>query len=123
MIAPGVQYSVRDFVEAAAGELGIGLEWQGTGAQEIGRVARIESKDASSLKVGQVIVQVDPIYFRPSEVQTLLGDATKAKTQLGWEPAISFKALVEEMMREDLQLAKRDELSRSHGHRTYNLHE
>ena len=123
VIATGVQYSVRDFVEAAAGELGISLKWEGHGTQEIGRVARIDSAEGSLLKVGQIIVRVDPIYFRPSEVQTLLGDATKAKIQLGWEPAISFNALVEEMMREDLQLAKRDELSRSYGHRTYDYRE
>ena len=123
VIATGVQYSVRDFVNAAAGELGIGLEWEGSGAQETGRIARIDSKEAGALKIGQTIVQVDPNYFRPAEVQSLLGDATKAKTQLGWEPSISFKSLVEEMMREDLNLARRDELSRAHGHRTYTPHE
>ena len=123
VIATGVQYSVRDFVEAAAGELGISLEWEGSGAQELGRVARIQSTGTAALKAGQVVVRVDPDYFRPAEVQSLLGDATKARTQLGWEPSIGFKALVEEMMREDLQLAKRDELSRAHGHRTYNLQE
>lgn len=123
VIATGVQYSVRDFVEAAAGELGISLEWEGSGAQELGRVARIQSTGTFSLKAGQVVVRVDPDYFRPAEVQSLLGDATKARTKLGWEPSIGFKALVEEMMREDLQLAKRDELSRAHGHRTYNLQE
>ena len=123
VIATGVQYSVRDFVEAAAGDLGISLEWEGSGAQELGRVARIQPTGTASLKAGQVVVRVDPDYFRPAEVQSLLGDATKARTKLGWEPSIGFKALVEEMMREDLQLAKRDELSRAHGHRTYNLQE
>lgn len=123
VIATGVQHSVRDFVAAAARELGIGLVWEGGGKDEIGRVARVDSVGQPALEKGRVIVRVDPNYFRPAEVETLLGDATKARTKLGWEPAISFKELVAEMVREDLSAAKRDELSRTHGHRTYNQHE
>ena len=123
VIATGVQHSVRDFASAAAGELGIGLEWVGSGKDELARAASFDAAKWPALKAGQVIVRVDPAYFRPTEVQTLLGDATKARTKLGWSPEISFEALVAEMIREDLSSAQRDELARSHGHRTYNQHE
>jgi GDPmannose 4,6-dehydratase len=118
-----VQYSVRDFASAAAGELGIELEWQGEGPDEQARIARFDSAKWPALEVGRVIIRVDPDYFRPTEVQTLLGDASKARTQLGWVPEISFAELVAEMVRTDLSSAQRDELARSHGHRTYNQHE
>jgi len=123
VIATGVQYSVRDFASAAAGELGIRLEWQGEGREEQARVAEFERGRWPALKAGQVIIRVDPDYFRPTEVQSLLGDASKARTQLGWVPEISFAELVAEMVRADLGSAQRDELARSHGHRTYNQHE
>lgn len=123
VIATGVQYSVREFVDAAAKELGINLAWEGSGKEESGRIAGIQSAELTAVKKGQVIVRVDPNYFRPTEVETLLGDATKAKSILGWEPKISFNELVGEMVREDLSLAKRDALSKAHGHRTYNQHE
>jgi GDPmannose 4,6-dehydratase len=112
VIATGVQYSVRDFVNAAAHEIGMTVTWSGVGVDEKGFDAK-----------GKCIVAVDPRYFRPTEVETLLGDATKAKEKLGWVPKISFAELVAEMMREDLKAAERDELIKSHGFSTYNHHE
>ena len=120
VIATGIQYSVRDFVAAAAGELGVALAWSGSGKEELGRIESFDAARWPALKKGLVIVRVDEHYFRPAEVETLLGDATKAKTKLGWEPAISFRALVAEMVSADLDAARRDELARAHGHRTYN---
>ena len=111
-IATGEQRSVREFVEAAAQEIGITIIWKGEGVEEKGY-------DAS----GKCIVAVDPRYFRPAEVETLLGDATKAKQKLGWTPKISFKELVSEMMREDLKAAERDELVKKHGYSAYDYHE
>jgi GDPmannose 4,6-dehydratase len=112
VIATGVQYSVRDFVDAAATEIGIAVEWRGTGVDEKGYDA-----------LGKCIVQVDPRYFRPTEVETLLGDATKAREKLGWTPRITFAELVAEMVREDLKTAERDELVKHHGFKTMNHHE
>ncbi|MDP2248778.1 MAG: GDP-mannose 4,6-dehydratase, partial [Nitrosomonadales bacterium] len=112
VIATGVQYSVRDFVNAAAKELEIDISWQGTGVEEKGY-------DAS----GQCIVQVDPRYFRPTEVETLLGDPTKAKEKLGWVPKITFEELVSEMVREDYKSAQRDELVKKHGFSAFDYHE
>ena len=108
VIATGVQYSVRDFVDAAASELGVKLHWQGQDVDE-------HALDAQ----GRKVVAVDPRYFRPTEVQTLLGDASKARRQLGWTPKISFAELVAEMVREDLKIAERDELVRRHGYRVH----
>jgi len=112
VIATGVQYSVRDFVAAAAKELGMSIRWEGQGVEEKGFDA-----------AGKVIVAVDPRYFRPTEVETLLGDPTKAKTKLGWTPRITFDELVAEMVREDLKAAERDELVKKHGYKTMNYHE
>ena len=112
VIASGEQYSVRDFVNAAAAELGISIVWKGEGADEKGY-------DAS----GRCIVSVDPRYFRPTEVETLLGDASKARAKLGWTPKITFRDLVAEMVRQDLKEAERDELVKRHGFDTYNYHE
>lgn len=112
VIATGVQYSVRDFVDAAARELGIAIQWSGQGVDEVGTDAR-----------GRVIVRVDPRYFRPTEVETLLGDATRAKEKLGWVPRTSFDELVAEMVREDLKSAQRDELVKKHGFSAYDFHE
>jgi GDPmannose 4,6-dehydratase len=112
VIATGAQYSVRDFVDAAARELGMAIRWKGQGVDEKGFDAN-----------GKCIVAVDPRYFRPTEVETLLGDATKAKIKLGWTPQISFDALVAEMVREDLKSAERDELIKKHGYKTMNYHE
>nr|WP_064249249.1 GDP-mannose 4,6-dehydratase [Rhizobium leguminosarum]OAP90998.1 GDP-mannose 4,6-dehydratase [Rhizobium leguminosarum] len=112
VIATGIQYSVRDFVNAAAREIGLSVTWVGTGIEEKGFDAK-----------GKCIVSVDPRYFRPTEVESLLGDASKAKEKLGWEPQISFDALVAEMMREDLKSAERDELVKRHGFSAYDYHE
>jgi len=119
-IATGVQYSVRDFVNAAAKELGIRLRWQGKGVAEQGIIVEAGKSD---LKVGQVVVQVDPRYFRPTEVETLLGDPTKAKEKLGWVPKITLEEMVAEMVREDLSIAQRDDLCRKEGFKTFDYHE
>ena len=115
VIATGVQHSVRDFVERAAGELGIAVEWRGSGADAHGVVAHAPA--GSRVAPGRRIVAIDPRYYRPAEVDTLLGDATKARTQLGWQPRIGFDALVREMMQSDLALAKRDALMVDAGYR------
>ncbi len=112
VIATGVQYSVRDFVDAAARELDMPIHWSGSGINEIGQEAR-----------GETIVRVDPRYFRPTEVETLLGDASKAREKLGWSPRISFNELVSEMVREDLKATERDELVKKHGFKAMNFHE
>ena len=111
VIATGVQYSVRDFINAAARELGIPIDWQGHGVEETG-----------TNQYGKVIVRIDPRYFRPTEVETLLGDASKAKEKLGWAPKITFEELVSEMVREDLRSAERDELVKRHGYVAYDYH-
>ena len=116
VIATGEQHSVRQFIEATAAEYGFALAWEGKGAEEVGVVSK-PTKQFPQLKSGQTVVRVDPQYFRPAEVDTLLGDASKARAKLGWSPQISFHQLVAEMAREDLSLARRDELARTHGHR------
>jgi GDPmannose 4,6-dehydratase len=116
VIATGVQYSVRQFVEFAAAELGIILRWEGTGVEEEGIVAALTGENAPALKVGQKIVAIDPRYFRPTEVETLLGDPTKAKEKLGWVPKTSLQELVSEMAQADLQIAKRTRLLKDHGY-------
>jgi GDPmannose 4,6-dehydratase len=112
VIATGTQFSVRDFVSAAVRELGMTIHWEGRGVEEKGY-------DAS----GKCIVAVDPRYFRPTEVETLLGDATKAREKLGWTPKIKFAELVAEMVREDLRSAERDELVKQRGFAAYDYHE
>ena len=111
VIATGVQYSVRDFVNAAAKELDMQITWSGTGIDEKGYWQ------------GQCIVQVDSRYFRPTEVETLLGDPGKAKQKLGWTPKITFDELVAEMVREDYKSAERDELVKKHGYQAMDYHE
>ncbi|MBU1417931.1 MAG: GDP-mannose 4,6-dehydratase [Proteobacteria bacterium] len=129
VIATGKQYSVRDFVDAAAAELGIHLKWQGSGTEEQGIVDHVESSadnafDASAhVKPGDIVVRVDPRYFRPTEVETLLGDATMAKEKLGWVPKISFNELVSEMIQHDMQEARRDELCQNEGFRINSYYE
>ncbi len=113
VIATGVQYSVRDFVNAAAKELGIEMRWEGKGVDEKG----------FNVATGKCIVQVDPRYFRPTEVETLLGDPTKAREKLGWTPKTTFQELVSEMVREDLKSAERDELVKRHGFAAYDYNE
>lgn len=120
VIATGEQYSVRDFVNAAGAELGIRIKWRGRGADEQGIVALSKGSQAAA---GQVIVRVDPRYFRPTEVETLLGDPSKAKQKLGWTPKVKFEDLVAEMVKEDLKAAERDELVKRHGYAAYDFHE
>lgn len=116
VIATGVQYSVRQFISWSASELGITIEFSGEGIDEIGTVVSIEGNSAPALNVGDVIVKIDPRYFRPAEVETLLGDPTKAKEQLGWTPEITVQEMCAEMVSEDLKLAKRYALLKDHGH-------
>ena len=116
VIATGVQYSVREFVRWSAEELGITLRFEGTGVEERGIVESIRGDAAPALKVGDVIVRVDSRYFRPAEVETLLGDPTKAKEQLGWVPEITVQQMCAEMVREDLKVAQRHALLKQHGH-------
>lgn len=116
VIATGVQYSVRNFIEWSAAELGIKLKFEGAGVAEYAMVTRIDGESAPALKEGDVIVRIDPRYFRPTEVETLLGDPTKAKRHLGWTPEISAKAMCAEMVHEDLEAAKRHAFLRAHGH-------
>jgi GDPmannose 4,6-dehydratase len=113
VIATGVQHSVREFVEIAAEELGMNIVWQGSGLDEVG----IERKS------GKTIVRVDPRYFRPTEVETLLGDPSKAKEKLGWEPKITFEEMVREMIVADLRIAERDQIIRQQGYKAYNYFE
>jgi GDPmannose 4,6-dehydratase len=107
VIATGRQHSVRHFVEVAAAELGIELEWTGTGTGERGVIAAIHGNKAGGARVGQVIVAVDPQYFRPTEVETLLGDPTKAREKLGWVPTTTFETMVREMVAHDLDITRR----------------
>ena len=116
VIASGKQYSVRDFITWAAEDLGVTLEFSGQGIEEIGQVAAIEGGKAPSLTVGDIIVRVDSRYFRPAEVETLLGDPAKAKANLGWEPEITAREICSEMVGADLAAAQRLALLRAHGH-------
>lgn len=118
VIATGIQYSVRQFVEWSAKELGIGIEFTGEGVQEKGVVASIVGENSPALSVGDVIVQVDPRYFRACEVETLLGDPSNAKNKLGWVPAITVQDMCAEMVLEDLKIAKRARFLKEHGHDT-----
>ncbi len=116
VIATGVQYSVRDFIRWSAAELGIRLKFEGSGVEEHAIIEHLEGNAAPALKVGDVIVRVDARYFRPAEVETLLGDPSNAKNKLGWVPEISVQEMCAEMVREDLKVAQRHALLRSHGH-------
>ena len=110
-ISTGVQYSVRDFVQIAAKELGMDIHWQGTGLDE------------KAVWQGKTIISIDPRYFRPTEVETLLGDSSYAKEKLGWEPSITFEELVKEMVQADLKKSERDQLCKTQGYSVYNYHE
>jgi len=113
VIATGQQHSVREFAERAAAELGIEIEWSGQGLDELG----------IDKTTGQAVVKVDPRYFRPTEVDALLGDPTKARTKLGWRCEITFDSLVKEMVQEDLRIARRDAVIAREGFKTYRYHE
>ena len=122
VIATGVQYSVRQFVEFACNELGIQVRWEGEGVDEQGIVTAVTGKDVK-IKVGDTIVRVDPRYFRPTEVETLLGDPSKAKEKLGWTPKTTLPELVKEMVQADYSAAKRDALVKMAGFQAYDYHE
>ena len=117
VIATGVQYSVRQFITWAAADLGIALRFEGAGVEECAIVEKIEGNHVYNIKVGDVIVRVDPRYFRPTEVETLLGDPTRANMKLGWIPQISAREMCSEMMVEDMAQARQQALLRSHGYR------
>ncbi len=116
VIATGQQYTVRQFIKWAAAELGIMLEFSGSGVEEIATVAAIEGERAPALKPGDVVVRIDPRYFRPAEVESLLGDPTKAKEKLGWVPEITAQEMCAEMIAEDLHTARRHALLKEHGY-------
>jgi len=129
VIATGEQHSVQDFCGFAFAELGIGLRWQGDGLEKTGIVASVDTKKMPQgagkkfPQVGDTVIRVDPRYFRPTEVETLLGDASKAREKLGWVPEIAFMDMVAEMVRKDLADAQRDALCRQEGFKTYQYHE
>ncbi|MEG6503855.1 MULTISPECIES: GDP-mannose 4,6-dehydratase [unclassified Desulfovibrio] len=134
VIATGRQFSVRDFVNTAAAELGLTLTWQGAGIDETGAVAAVDVNELQQaagnrqglechVKPGDVIVRVDPRYFRPTEVETLLGNPAKAKEKLGWEPRTTFEDMVTEMTREDLALSMRDAVCKVAGFKTFSYNE
>jgi GDPmannose 4,6-dehydratase len=126
VIATGVQYSVRDFVRMSAERLGISLRFEGEGEQEVGIVDAVGADtegETAKLQPGQIVVRVDPRYFRPTEVETLLGDATKAREKLGWTPKITLQELVAEMTDSDFTAARRDALVKSAGFQAYDYHE
>jgi GDPmannose 4,6-dehydratase len=126
VIATGVQHSVRDFVQRSAAVLGITVQFQGQGADEVGVVTAVQrtaGEQRARCRVGEVIVRVDPRYFRPTEVESLQGDPSKAKAKLGWEPTTSFEQLVTEMVEADYTSAKRDSLVKLAGFQAYDHHE
>jgi GDPmannose 4,6-dehydratase len=116
VIATGIQASVRDFIERASAQLGVSLQWRGKRLEEHGVVTRIDGDAAPGIKVGDTVVRIDPRYFRPAEVDNLLGDPTKAKTKLGWVPEISLDEMIEEMVAHDLGQARRHALLATHGY-------
>ena len=116
VIATGVQYSVRQFITWSAEELGITLEFTGNGVDELATVTKLEGDKALSLSVGDIIVRIDKSYFRPAEVETLLGDPSKAREKLGWTPQITVQEMCAEMIAEDLKIAQRHSLLNAHGH-------
>ncbi len=116
VISTGKQLSVRDFIRLSASEIGISIEFEGKGLDEIGIIAAIAGENAPALNVGDTIVKVDPRYFRPAEVDTLLGDSTLANEELGWMPSITIEELCKEMVEEDLNFAKRNSFLKQHGH-------
>ena len=115
VIATGVQYSVREFIEWSGQELGLKIEFSGNGVEEVGTVTAIDGDLAPALSVGDVIVRIDPRYFRPAEVETLLGDPTKAKVKLGWVPEITAQEMCAEMVAEDYKAARRSKILKEHG--------
>ncbi len=131
VIATGVQHSVRKLIDAAFAEVGVGLRWEGSGVDEKGivdtvndpKVGQLRDSNKNIFEPGAVVVKVDPRYFRPTEVETLLGDPAKAKEKLGWSARITFEEMVAEMVQEDLKTARRDQLCLQEGFTTYQCHE
>ena len=123
VIATGIQFSVRQFIEWSAQELGITLQFKGSGVNELGVISKIQGFHAPALKIGDVIVKIDPSYFRPTEIETLLGDPSKAKNQLGWVPEITVQEMCKEMVHHDLEQAKQQVLLRKNGYATTLSHE
>ncbi|QBQ55951.1 GDP-mannose 4,6-dehydratase [Nitrosococcus wardiae] len=125
VIATGEQHSVRELIERAAQVLGISLNWEGKGVDEVAVVTAVEGQAAEHghIQSGNILVRIDPRYFRPTEVETLLGDASKAYRELGWAPQVTFDELVQEMVVEDLKYAQRDVLCRREGYRTFDYYE
>ena len=123
VIATGIQYSVRQFIEWSAQELGITLQFEGSGVNEQGVISKIQGSHAPALKIGDVIIKIDPSYFRPTEVETLLGDPSKAKNQLGWVPEITVQEMCREMVQHDLEQSKQLVLLRNNGYATALSHE
>jgi GDPmannose 4,6-dehydratase len=119
VIASGEQYSVREFITWAAEDLGFTLEFEGKGLDEVGVISAINSPENVAAAVGDVIIRVDARYFRPAEVDSLLGDATKASKRLGWVPEISARELCREMVQADLEAANKDLLLRNHGYSVF----
>jgi len=115
VIATGEQHSVREFIDWTAAELGLTLEFSGTGTEETARVVAVTSDRAPAVRVGQVVMRIDPRYFRPAEAQTLLGDPAKARAKLGWRPEITARQMCAEMVENDLEIARRHALLREHG--------
>ncbi|MGZ8935725.1 MAG: GDP-mannose 4,6-dehydratase, partial [Methylobacter sp.] len=116
VIATGVQYTVRQFIEMSAKELGVTLRWEGSGVNEKGYVEAIEGNNAPGLKIGQNIIAIDPRYFRPAEVETLLGDPTHAREKLGWVPQITLQEMIVEMVAHDLEQSKKHALLKKQGY-------
>ncbi len=128
VIATGEDHSVREFVECAFREIGVKIEWKGKGVKEVGVVKSYERSGTSdetenAIKEGEIVIQVDPRYHRPTEVDSLLGDPTKAKKELKWEPKVSFYEMVSEMVREDLEGASMDQLCKESGFQVLNYAE
>ena len=115
VIATGVQYSVREFITWTGAELGLELEFSGEGQSEVARVVSIKGERAPALSVGDVVMRINPRYFRPAEVDTLLGDPSKAKEKLGWVPEITVREMCAEMVDEDYRAARRNALLKEHG--------
>jgi GDPmannose 4,6-dehydratase len=116
VIATGLQYSVREFIQWTATELGVTLRFEGQGLDERGIVVQVQGDKAPALKPGDTVVRVDPRYFRPAEVDTLLGDPSRAKAKLGWRPEITAQEMCAEMVAQDLHIAQRYALLKKHGY-------
>lgn len=123
VIATGKQYSARDFVSIAAEEMGFTIKWEDSGVNEKGIIDKINDKEIKGIRAGDIIVAVDPRYFRPTEVETLLGDPTKAREKLGWTPKTSFHDLVKEMVQNDLKSSEKDALVKMAGYSAYDYNE